>query len=218
MAEVDILQDAAVLIEHPRFGRGCLFGLKKGEDLAKAHYRAYLVTEKRFVRINKKDVPYWTSLRVLRDDGRCDTIPRADVLRMINEDEPADSSDNDTGAVAAPAGPAQAPVPAPVPAPVYDRPPVSRGAFRYARGDVLRFVDPGWEHNPKFSGPSRTREGIITEAYVYDGNLAYAIRFTLLNGRRKTLRYTAKPYPVKHPAHDPNKAIDTSPNVIYLHS
>ena len=107
----------------------------------------------------------------------------------------------------------------PVPDPVYPRPPVARDIFRYSVGDTLNFIHPGWTHLPIIPGPARTREGLITRAEVDgNGNLIYSIRFTLANGRREPRRYGAKPFPVNHPQHDPNEAIDTSPNVTYLHS
>ena len=107
----------------------------------------------------------------------------------------------------------------PVPDPVYARPQVARNIFRYSVGDTLNFIHPGWTHDPVLPGPARTREGIITRAEVSGvGDLIYSIRFTLANGRTTTRRYGAKPFPVNHPQHDPNEAIDTSANVVYLHS
>jgi len=214
MAEVDILKGAAILIEHPRFGRGCLFGIIKREKLANVHFRAYLVTEKRFVRINKQDLPHWISLRVLHDNGQCATISQADVLRMINENGGDDSSDDNSGDNSDDSSDDSSDEA--VGAPVYDRPAMPRNVLRYAVGDVLRFVHPGWTHNPRINGRNKSREGVVTHAYTTAGDLAYVFRFNLLNGTRTTKHYNAKPSRQKQRKHD--EAIDTSPYVIYQHS
>ena len=209
MAEVDILKGAAILIEHPRFGRGCLFGIRKREHLANVHFRAYLVTEKRFVRINKKDLPHWISLRVLRDNGQCATISQADAMRMVNgnDDSSDDSNNRNNNADGAPVSPG---------VPVHDRPAMPRNVLRYAVGDVLRFMHPGWTHNPRINGRNQSREGVVTHTYTTASNLAYVFRFDLLNGTRTSKRYNAKPSRVKQVEHD--EAINTSPYVIYQHS
>ena len=111
--------------------------------------------------------------------------------------------------------------PAPPP-PVYARPPVNNNTHRYGVGDVLRFVQPGWVHEPAIPGGQRTREGTVARIYqerIDDDNvLVYRIVFTLLNGRRRSRVYEAKPLDDDDEDFDENEAIDMSPNVVYVHS
>ena len=108
------------------------------------------------------------------------------------------------------------------PPPVYARPAVALGVHRYTVGDVLLFVQPGFLHAPAIPGPPRTREGVVTEAYQTDIDgtdaLVYSIRFTLVNRTVEVRIYEAKPLPQDEEGYDPNEAVDTSPNVRYVHS
>ena len=105
--------------------------------------------------------------------------------------------------------------------PVLPRPRVANNTHRYEEGDTLSFTDPGWTHEPAIPGPRRSREGIITSAYTAQiagqNALAYTVRFMLTNGRQISRDYEAKPLP-RAQGGDPNEAIDTSPNVVYVHS
>ena len=86
--------------------------------------------------------------------------------------------------------------PAPPP-PVYARPPVNNNTHRYGVGDVLRFVQPGWVHEPAIPGGQRTREGTVARIYQErienDDVLVYRIVFTLMNGQQRSRVYEAKP-------------------------
>ena len=129
-----------------------------------------------------------------------------------DDDDDDDDDDGDKNNAAAAAAHAD---------PVLPRPRVANNTHRYEEGGTLSFTDPGWTYKPAIPGPRRSRGGIITSAYTAQiagqNALAYMVRFMLTNGRQISRDYEAKPLP-RAQGGDPNEAIDTSPNVVYVHS
>jgi hypothetical protein len=148
---------------------------------------------------------WWDRAQLLKIDPRTSL----DVVSDDDEEDDDDEADEDR----------LDPQPPP---PVYARPAVGRGVHRYSVGDVLSFVQPGWDHAPAIPGGQRTREGTVARAYQTQiggvNALVYSIRFTLVNGRVVSRTYEAKPLPDDDDDFDPNEAVDTSQNVRYVHS